>query len=221
MTDASLAFVAQIRRAIRTGTFVPAERDGIVALCRLATGHASQDYEATDLFMGLAFAVQIDRAPKAGEALEIGTTAWAMLSSPLGLSSPLIAGLPRQDPTVADVLAAAEARVAADQAERSRAQVENPAEILGALVKTAADEHPRLGLSFGYLGNCGIGYDDRSFKIFAKLATPRCHGACDVSFGGHGPDRLGDLLVAVERRLPAWLVEQERRLDAGEIRIVR
>lgn len=221
MTDARLAFVAQIRRAIRTGSFAPADRDGIVPLCRLAAGHANQDYDATELFMGLAYAIQIDHAPKTGEALEIGSTAWAMLSSPLGLTSPLIAGLPRQDPTVADVRAAAEDRVATDQAERARGQVENPGEILGALVKDAAAEHPRLGLSFGYIGNCGIGYDDRSFRVFAKLATPRCHGGCDVSFGSHGPDRLGDLLVAVERRLPAWLIEQERRLDAGEIRVVR
>ncbi len=125
------------------------------------------------------------------------------------------------DRTVDAVIATVQARIAADRAERKRDETGNPIEILEGIVRTAAAAHPRLGLSFGYIGNCGIGYDDRSFRIFAKLATPNCHGACDVSFGHHGVDHLGDLVVAVERRFPAWLAEQERRLAADEIRMVR
>ncbi len=83
--------------------------------------------------------------------------------------------------------------------------------------------HPRLGLSFGYVGNCGFGpgsYDDRSWMFFAKLATPACVGACDVHFGGHRTAYLGRLMLKAEAEIADWCAEQENRLDAREIRIV-
>jgi len=89
-----------------------------------------------------------------------------------------------------------------------------------ALMERMKVAHPRLGLSFGYIGNCGHGYDDRSWMFFAKLATPRCHGACDVSFGSHSTAQLGKLMLKAEAEYEAWCEEQERRLDAHEIRIV-
>ena len=92
-----------------------------------------------------------------------------------------------------------------------------------ALLAAMQAAHPRLGLSFGYIGNCGFGpggYDDRSWSFFAKLATPRCANACDVSFGGVTTPYLGKLMLRAEADLAAWCDEQERRLDAGEIRIV-
>lgn len=82
--------------------------------------------------------------------------------------------------------------------------------------------HPKLGLSFGYIGNCDFGghHDDRSWKIFTKLATPACHNACDVSFGGYPTTQLGKFMQIAMRDLANWCNEQERRLAAGEIRIV-
>ncbi len=100
---------------------------------------------------------------------------------------------------------------------------ESPHVVLEQLVQDLAAKHPRLGLSFGYIGNCdflGGQWDDRSWMVFAKLATWRCVGACDIHFGGVDTDHLADLLAQAQARLADWCVEQARRLEAGEIRIV-
>jgi hypothetical protein len=224
MSDANTAFVVAIRKAIRTGSYKPAAAEEILTLARLTSQHATRDHDASDLFIAIAMAIQIDRGDRTSPAaVDFATTAWAMISSPNGLSSAILQTLPRQDPTAADILAAVEAKITQDEADRARSQVADPSAAIREIVDQAGLDHPRLGLSFGYIGNCDLGgrYDDRSWSVYAKLATPRCHGACDVRFGGYETGRLGDLLVAVERRLPAWLAEQERRLDASEIRQVR
>lgn len=229
MTDLSHAFIVEVRTAVRAGTYRPDAAEDILAIGRLVTAHAARDYDVSDLYIAYAMAVQIDWSgqldvtkPLDETVLALTATAWAMLSSPNGLKSEILKTLPRRDPKVADVLAAVRAKIAADEADRARAQVENPATLIGEIVKAAAAEHPRLGLSFGYIGNVwpGPNGDDRSWRVFTKLATPRCHSGCDISFGQLPTKQLGDLLVAVERRLPAWIAEQERRLDAGEIRQV-
>ena len=95
---------------------------------------------------------------------------------------------------------------------------------LRAMVSELAERHPRLGLSFGYVGNCdlhGGRWDDRSWKVFTKLATRSFANACDVGFGSHGTPELGRLMIVAERDLASWCAEQERRLDAGEIHVVR
>lgn len=100
---------------------------------------------------------------------------------------------------------------------------DGPNDALEQLAKDLAAKHPRLGLSFGYLGNCdllGGQWDDRSWMVFAKLATLRCVGACDVHFGGVHTDHLASLFTQAQAHLADWCVEQEHRLDAGEIRIV-
>lgn len=83
--------------------------------------------------------------------------------------------------------------------------------------------HPRLGLTFGYIGNCGFGpgsNDDRSWMFFTRLATPACIGACDVHFGGHRTAYLGKLMLKAEADLAQWCIDQEHRLDEGAVRIV-
>ena len=110
-------------------------------------------------------------------------------------------------------------------AKRAASAVEDgsAARTIRSLVDLLADAHPRLGLSFGYVGNCDLSggrRDDRSWRVFARLATPSCVGACDVSFGGHATDQLGRMMVLAEKGLADWCAEQERRLDAREIRTV-
>jgi hypothetical protein len=104
------------------------------------------------------------------------------------------------------------------------AEFGDPYRTIREAVETAQAAHPRLGLSFGYVGgvglHCGPHGDDRSWSVFAKLATPRCHDACDVSFGGVATDVVEDLAARMGEPFHAWLAECERRLDAGEIRVV-
>ena len=230
MTDLSHAFIVEVRTAIRAGTYRPEAAQEILEIGRLVIGHAARDYDVSDLYIAYAMAVQIDWSgqldvtkPIDAAVRALTATAWAMLASPNGLNSEILKTLPRHDPQVGDVLAAVRAKIAEDEADRARSQVANPSTLIGEIVTAAAVAHPRLGISFGYIGNVwpGPDGDDRSWRVFTKLATPRCASGCDVSFGQLPTKQLGDLLVAVERRLPAWLAEQERRLDAGEIRIVR
>ena len=58
------------------------------------------------------------------------------------------------------------------------------------LAQQLAVEFPHLKISFGYIGNCGMGgandYDDRSWRFFY---VPEA-GCPAKSFGGHGTDRL-------------------------------
>ena len=60
------------------------------------------------------------------------------------------------------------------------AAIESPHVVFEQLVQDLAAKHPRLGLSFGYIGNCdfpGGQWDDRSWLVFDKLATWRCVGS--------------------------------------------
>lgn len=94
---------------------------------------------------------------------------------------------------------------------------------LEALVKEVAEQHPSFGLSFGYIGNCdlyGDRYDDRSWSVFAKLATRDCIGACNVSYGGYPTNALIHFLRVAELGLATWAEKQEARLNSGEIKIV-
>jgi hypothetical protein len=46
------------------------------------------------------------------------------------------------------------------------------------LVRRAAAERPHLGLSFGYIGNLTPWRDDRSWRVFSKVAVRRSpHGS--------------------------------------------
>lgn len=40
------------------------------------------------------------------------------------------------------------------------------------LKKELAAKYPEVGLTFGYIGNCGSGYDDRSWYFFTKISIP-------------------------------------------------
>jgi hypothetical protein len=54
-------------------------------------------------------------------------------------------------------------------------------EKMEALVKELALVFPGLGLSFGYIGNCGRGYDDRGWKVFTKVRDKKY--GLSVSYG--------------------------------------
>jgi hypothetical protein len=130
------------------------------------------------------------------------------------------AEIPADDAATGEVRRALHALVRDQKQAAGRA---DPAahDAIDAAVKAAAAAHPRLGLSFGYIGNLPThGWDDRSWKIFAKLATPGTRGACDVSFGGVDTRDLPALAARVADGLDDWCAKLETRLDAHEIRIV-
>lgn len=126
------------------------------------------------------------------------------------------------DGTVSGMCRAIDERLASFRAARIAAEDGSAVARCHELLKEMQARHPRLGLTFGYIGNCDFGgrFDDRSWKFFTALATPACIGACDVSFGGQRTAQLGKLMQTAERELGAWCRTQEDRLDAGEVRIV-
>lgn len=145
--------------------------------------------------------------------------AWSRVQSPWSLRHSPAKGV---EPTVDALCARIDERLASFRAARVASEDGTAARRLREMMDEQALLHPRLGLSFGYIGNCDFGgrHDDRSWMIFAKLATPRCTGACDVHFGGHATAQLGKLMQLAEEGLAAWCDKQEQRLDAGEIRVV-
>lgn len=82
--------------------------------------------------------------------------------------------------------------------------------------------HPKLGLSFGYIGDLpSNGWDDRSWRIFTSLSTRMAASCCDISFAGWSTRNMPAMADAVEARLDAWCASQQAKLDAGEIHLVR
>ncbi len=53
-----------------------------------------------------------------------------------------------------------------------------------ALVKELAVAFPGLGLSFGYIGNCGLGYDDRGWRVFTNKRDPKYGLSVSYCLGG-------------------------------------
>ena len=144
--------------------------------------------------------------------------AWSRVRSAYSLRHRIGHGV---EATVQATCDAVHGLLAAYEAAARASRYGTAAKRLRAMMEQQAALHPRLGLSFGYIGNCAVGgYDDRSWKVFSRLATSGCRNACDVSYGGHATTQLGKLMQQAERELAAWCDEQERRLDAGEIRIV-
>lgn len=70
------------------------------------------------------------------------------------------------------------------------------ADTITAAVKALAAQYPQLGLSFGYIGDLGRNYDDRSWRVFTKLVDKTGRS---VSFGYHSTEELADLAARVER----------------------
>ena len=172
-------------------------------------------YERRVVETMLAWAVM-----RTGNLRGIQQHAHARTQSPFSLRQNVTVGT---DGTAAGMCRAIDARLTEYRVARTASFDGSAHQRCTALLERLKVEHPRLGLSFGYIGNCGFGpggHDDRSWRFFTTLATPACVGACDVSFGDTRTACLGKLMLKAEAELPAWCAEQERRLDAREIRIV-
>lgn len=59
-----------------------------------------------------------------------------------------------------------------------------------ALVEQLKQTFPALGLSFGYIGNCGHDYDDRGWRVFTNRRTEPGRFGTSISFHLGGTDEL-------------------------------
>lgn len=208
-------------------THVPEDTEG--ALARLRQG-ALILVDAEGPFVGrelmqlenvLAHAVFRDlrTEPEDPVLRELEMRAWPMMQSAIGIRNTLLQGI---DWAEIDLVGLIEQHVA----ERARADAMDVGEA-SAMIRNQVIElsllYPSLGLSFGYIGNCDLGcgpaYDDRSWKVFTKLATPGS-SCSDVSWGGRPSSHLGRMAVEAGKSLEGWCSETEERLDRGEIRSI-
>ena len=218
--------------SIRRGTWKPADCPPFFHMARDIAHHARRRFDTTDLDKGLAHAIvaQMSGLPRITDeqrplyqtALDIFEGCMPDDFGPVMKRAQEIRGLQGAilpDPTM--IRTACDERMAADRAARI-AEHGDPYEAIRSRMEEAAAAHPRLGLSFGYIGNMSTGPvgDDRSWMVFAKLATPRCLNACDVHFGGVHTDVIEDLAARMGEPFEAWLAKCEADLDAGRIRIV-
>ena len=128
----------------------------------------------------------------------------------------MVSGLGLSAVTIGLIEAIVDDRVRADGMDLNRAST-----ALRDQVHELSILFPSLGLSFGYIGNCDLGcgprYDDRSWKVFTKLATG-ASTCSDVSWGGYPSQQLGRMAVEAEKALEKWCHATEKRLEDGEIR---
>lgn len=163
----------------------------------------------------LAWAVTYD-----GQIPALFSESQARTASSFSLRNPVI----RTSPGTIDGIAALISDVIADAQRADRATRNGQAnQTLRSMQQAMDRKYPELGLTFGYVGNCDLmsdRWDDRSWKFFTKCATPACHNACDVSFGGVPTTQMGRLMIQAERELDDWCAQQQQLLADGEIRRV-
>lgn len=225
----SLATLTQ--RVIRRRTWVPENTAPFFHMSKDIARHARRGFDTVDLDRALAYSVysemaaegtfERDARPLIEMAREIfdacepdgfGPVCQAAFDSARG-----------KVPAPTTMQYAVLERIQQDSDARI-AEFGDPYATINAAVDAAKAAHPRLGLSFGYIGSVGIGCgesgDDRSWKVFAKLATRQCASACDVSFGGVVTDRIEDLAATMGDAFQSWLARCEADLDAGAVHVV-
>lgn len=80
---------------------------------------------------------------------------------------------------------------------------------LEAIYKRLRAAYPDVSLSLGYVGNCGIGYDDRAWKFFTRVLIPYeqkpTYAHEQFSFGYATSETLGKLADAADAHLEHWI----------------
>ena len=77
---------------------------------------------------------------------------------------------------------------------------------LDVLLQQMRERYPDVGLSFGYIGNCGAGFDDRSFMFFTKV-KPLGEANC-LSFGHADTAGLDAFADRCDGHLERWIEEK-------------
>jgi hypothetical protein len=122
--------------------------------------------------------------------------------------------------SIADLSAAIVAWTAA-RVEEQDVPVEQANSDIRAEMDRVCALHPRLGLSYGYIGNFERGPigDDRSFMIFTQVQTMDASHGQTFGMGSHAYEELAKLRTLVLGRLEHWARELDERLDAGTVRL--
>ena len=222
--------VNHLRVALRRKTWVPEDSAPFFHMAQKVARHARRRFDITDLEKAIAYCVYAEmsslqeRSPAQEPLYDAARLVFeSCMPDKFGPIIDRACEEARKDgywvPSPQRIRWICEERMDRDSAERI-ALHGDPYKAIEEAVKKATLAHPRLGLSFGYIGNVGIHGDDRVWYVFAKLATPRCVNACDVHFGGCATDVIEDLADMIGEPFQNWLAQCEQRLDAGEIRMV-
>ncbi|WP_230280504.1 hypothetical protein [Croceicoccus sp. Ery15] len=166
-----------------------------------------------DNLVAHAIYTDLDAAPQV-----LHETAWHMLQSAIGLRNEIADA--RTDGSMSALRAATVAYVEKRQRGIDM-EGEEAGRIINALVKQSAERHPRLGLSYGYIGNIWHApyKDDRSFRVFTKVRAANAPNS-SISFGAHSIENLGHLAIMAEKEFQEWCAHLQERLDAGELRAI-
>ena len=148
---------------------------------------------------------------------ELGQTSWPMMQSAIGMRNRYLEGIDWAEADLVEIIE----RTIEERRRADAMDLDQASTMLRDQVAELSILFPALGLSFGYIGNCDLGcgpkYDDRSWKVFTKLATPSC--ACsDVSWGGVPTGHLGRMAIEADKALEEWCHATEKRLKDGDIR---
>ncbi len=106
-----------------------------------------------------------------------------------------------------------EERIAAEHREPAVAGRDIEAEV--ARLKAL---HPRVGLSYGYIGNCSNTSDDRGFMVFTDVVFADGSRGSSTRFGDHPYAELSKLRTMVLARLEGWVQDIEAKLEDGTMR---
>jgi hypothetical protein len=89
-------------------------------------------------------------------------------------------------------------------------------ERIGIVLHELIQRHPRLGLTFGYIGNLERWGDDRGWKVFTACSRPSGF-AKSVSWGDYPTSHLDQMADAAEQHLGGWCARIEAEIDSGKI----
>lgn len=114
----------------------------------------------------------------------------------------------------ADLIAPLEAWTAARVAEEDCDPNKASADIRAEMERVAA-LFPRVGLSYGYIGNCSNSHDDRGFMLFTQVEHRDGSRGTSTRFGDHAYAELPKLRTMVLARLEDWARTIDQRIEAG------
>ena len=208
-------------QAIRARTFTARPEVDLTDI-RLLSRQLSQAFAEGDDIMPLmpAYARLIDELIErpascwSADTREIHDAIWPFLASAYVTDIEKSGDFP-VNPSIREFTQFAKEWIVAREAEAAMPVGEADALIRAEMERVRA-LYPRLGMSYGYIGNCGHNYDDRWFMVFTQVTRAKGDDRTE-RFGDHPTGRLTKLHTLVMKGLEEWAHNLNERLDAGEV----